>query len=120
MQPGRASISGVKCLAFLRKEGSYAGVPTPDLILLDLHMPVMDGYEVLSEIVKDDKLKHLPVVILTTSCEAAYVQKMYGLRCSSYITKPVDFDTFVKVIGQLVGYWLTVVVVPAANPADFH
>jgi len=104
--------NGLKCLQFLRKEGPYADVPTPDLILLDMHMPVMDGYEVLSEIVKDDRLKHLPVVVLTTSYEAADIQKMYGLRCNSYITKPVDFDSFVKAISQLAGYWLTVVVVP--------
>ena len=104
--------NGEKCLQFLRKQGPYANVPSPDLILLDMHMPVMDGHEVLKEIVKDDKLRHLPVVVLTTSYEAADIQKMYGLRCSSYITKPVDFDNFVKAIGQLAGYWLTVVVMP--------
>lgn len=106
--------NGEKCLQFLRKEGPYANVPSPDLILLDMHMPVMDGHEVLKEIVKDEKLRHLPVVVLTTSYEAADIQKMYGLRCSSYITKPVDFDNFVKAIGQLAGYWLTVVVTPEA------
>lgn len=104
--------NGEKCMRFLRKQGEYANVPSPDLILLDMHMPVMDGYEVMTEIVKDDKLRHLPVVVLTTSYEAADIQKMYGLRCNSYITKPVDFDNFVKAIGQLAGYWLTVVVVP--------
>ena len=104
--------NGEKCLQYLRKQGPYVDVATPDLILLDMHMPVMDGYEVLSEIVKDEKLHHLPVVVLTTSYEAADIQKMYGLRCSSYITKPVDFDNFVKAIAQLAGYWLTVVVVP--------
>ena len=104
--------NGEKCLQFLRKQGPYANVPSPDLILLDMHMPVMDGHEVLKEIVKDDKLRHLPVVVLTTSYEAADIQKMYGLRCNSYITKPVDFDKFVKAIGQLAGYWLTVVVTP--------
>ena len=104
--------NGEKCMRFLRKQGEYAVAPSPDLILLDMHMPVMDGYEVMTEIVKDDKLRHLPVVVLTTSYEAADIQKMYGLRCNSYITKPVDFDSFVKAIGQLAGYWLTVVVVP--------
>lgn len=104
--------NGEKCMQFLRKQGDYANAPSPDLILLDMHMPVMDGYEVMTEIVKDDKLRHLPVVVLTTSYEAADIQKMYGLRCNSYITKPVDFDNFVKAIGQLAGYWLTVVVVP--------
>jgi len=104
--------NGEKCMRFLRKEGEYADVPSPDLILLDMHMPVMDGYEVMTEIVKDAKLRHYPVVVLTTSYEAADIQKMYGLRCNSFITKPVDFDSFVKAIGQLAGYWLTVVVVP--------
>ncbi|MFM9901723.1 MAG: response regulator [Polaromonas sp.] len=104
--------NGEKCMRFLRKQGEYADAPSPDLILLDMHMPVMDGYEVMTEIVKDDKLRHLPVVVLTTSYEAEDIQKMYGLRCNSFITKPVDFDNFVKAIGQLAGYWLTVVVVP--------
>lgn len=104
--------NGEKCLQFLRGEGGYAGVPAPDLILLDMHMPIMNGHEVLAEIVKDDNLRHLPVVVLTTSYEAADIRKMYALRCNSYITKPLDFDNFVKMIGQLTGYWLTVVVVP--------
>jgi CheY-like chemotaxis protein len=105
--------NGEKCMQFLRKQAPYVDAPTPDLILLDMHMPVMDGHEVLSEIVKDSSLRHLPVVVLTTSYEAEDIQKMYGLRCSSYITKPVDFDNFVEAIGKLAGYWLTVVVVPA-------
>lgn len=104
--------NGLKCMEFLRKQGPYANVPTPDLILLDMHMPVMDGHEVLSEIVKDESLRHLPVVVLTTSYEASDVRKMYGLRCSSYITKPVDFESFTTAISKLAGYWLTVVVVP--------
>jgi chemotaxis family two-component system response regulator Rcp1 len=104
--------NGLKCLQFLRKEGAHADVPSPDLILLDMHMPVMDGHEVLSEIVKDKSLHHLPVVVLTTSYEAADIRKMYDLRCSSYITKPVDFKSFTKAISELAGYWLTLVVVP--------
>lgn len=107
--------NGEKCLQYLRKQAPYEDAVTPDLILLDMHMPVMDGYEVLSEIVKDEKLQHMPVVILTTSYEAADIKKMYGLRCSSYITKPVNFESFVTAIGQLAGYWLTVVVVPEAS-----
>ncbi|WP_341904807.1 response regulator [Polaromonas sp. YR568] len=107
--------NGEKCLQFLRKQGPYADAMTPDLILLDMHMPVMDGYEVLSEIVKDPQLHHLPVVVLTTSYEAEDIRKMYGLRCNSYITKPVDFDSFTKAISQLAGYWLTVVVIPTVE-----
>ena len=104
--------NGEKCLQFLRKQGPYKDVPAPDLILLDMHMPIMDGHQVLTEIVKDEALRHLPVVVLTTSYEAADIHKMYSLRCSSYITKPLDFDNFVKAIQQLTGYWLTVVVLP--------
>jgi len=104
--------NGEKCLQFLRKQGPYADAPAPDLILLDMNMPVMDGYEVLTAMVADDKLRHFPVVVLTTSYEASDIQKMYKLRCSSYITKPINFDNFVDAIGKLAGYWLTVVVIP--------
>ena len=104
--------NGERCLKFLRKQEPYVGTPFPDLILLDMHMPVMGGHEVLSEIVKDEKLRKVPVVVLTTSSEAEDIRKMYHLRCNSYITKPVNYENFVKAIGQLGGYWLTVVVVP--------
>ncbi len=107
--------NGEKCMRFLRKQGPYADAPTPDLILLDLHMPIMDGREVLAEIVKDDKLRHLPVIVLTTSYEAKDIEQMYSLRCNSYITKPVDFNNFVQAISQLAGYWLTLVVLPDAG-----
>ena len=104
--------NGVKCLQYLRREGIYGDVPAPDLILLDMHMPIMDGHEVLAEIVKDPKLQHLAVVVLTTSSQSSDIQKMYKLRCSSFITKPVDFDSFTKLITELTGYWLTVVKLP--------
>ena len=107
--------NGRKCMAFLRKQPPYADAPTPDLILLDLNMPVMDGREVLAEIVKDEALRHLPVVVLTTSYEAEDVHKMYQLRCNSYITKPVDFEKFVEAVRKLEDYWLTVVVLPGKN-----
>jgi CheY-like chemotaxis protein len=100
-------------MAFLRKQPPYADALTPDLILLDLNMPVMDGREVLAEIVKDESLRHLPVVVLTTSYEAEDVQKMYKLRCNSYITKPVDFEKFAEAVRKLEDYWLTVVVLPS-------
>lgn len=104
--------NGVKCLKFLRKEPPYADTPFPDLILLDMHMPIMGGHDVLNEIVKDEKLRKVPVVVLTTSSESEDIKRMYHLRCNSYITKPVSFDNFVKAITALGGYWLTVVVVP--------
>lgn len=104
---------GEQCMAFLRKQGLYAAVPTPDIILLDLNMPRMDGREVLTAISTDEKLRHLPVVILTTSSAEQEILKMYQLRCSSYIVKPVDFDQFVGVIQRFSDYWLTVVVLPS-------
>ena len=103
---------GEECLAFLRKEGRFSESPTPDLILLDINLPVMDGREVLAEIVKDEKLKAIPVVVLTTSSAETDILEMYKLRCSSYITKPVDFEQFQKLVNELGNYWFTLVVMP--------
>jgi CheY-like chemotaxis protein len=105
---------GEECMAFLRKQGKYADAPTPDLILLDLNMPKMGGEQVLAEMLKEDSLKSLPVVILTTSEQAEEVLKMYKMRCSSYIVKPVDFDQFLRVVRAITEYWFTVVVLPKA------
>ena len=104
--------NGRKCLAFLRREPPYALAPVPDIILLDLDMPVMDGREVLGEIIRDDALKHLAVVVLTTQDEHAEVLRMYRLRCSSYICKPVDFDKYVEMIRKFADYWLSVALLP--------
>jgi chemotaxis family two-component system response regulator Rcp1 len=104
---------GEQCLAFIRKQGKYANAPTPDLILLDLNMPRMNGREVLAEISKDESLRHLPVVILTSSGEEQEILKMYQLRCSSYIVKPVDFNQLIRFIQSFTDYWLTVVVLPS-------
>lgn len=103
---------GIECMAFLHKEGQYAGVPTPDLILLDLNMPRMNGREVLEAISKDEGLRHLPVVVLTTSDAERDVLSSYKLRCSSYIVKPVDFENFARVVQSLTDYWFTLVVLP--------
>lgn len=104
--------NGEECLAFLRRQGRWHDAPRPDLLLLDLNLPVMDGREVLAEIVRDEALRHLPVVILTTSDSEQDILRMYRLRCSSYLVKPVDFPRFVKVIQSLGEYWFTVVVLP--------
>jgi two-component system, chemotaxis family, response regulator Rcp1 len=106
---------GEECMAFLRKQDKYASAPTPDIILLDLNMPRMDGREVLTEISNDESLCHLPVVILTTSAEESEILKMYKLRCSSYIVKPVNLDQFMHVIQSVTDYWLTVVVLPPVS-----
>jgi two-component system response regulator len=107
---------GEECMAFLRKQGRYADAPTPDLILLDLNMPRKDGREVMAEMVADSELRHLPVVILTTSSAEQEILDMYKLRCSSYIVKPVDFDQFLRVVRSISEYWFTVVVLPAGTP----
>jgi CheY-like chemotaxis protein len=109
---------GEQCMAFLRKQGAYTDAPTPDIILLDLNMPRMDGREVLTEISEDENLCHLPVVILTTSSAEQEILKMYKLRCSSYIVKPVDFEQFIRVVRQFANYWLEVVVLPSALEPD--
>lgn len=103
---------GVECMAFLRKEGAYADAPTPDLILLDLNMPRMDGREVLAAITQDEALHHLPVVILTTSKDEGDILLMYELRCNSYMVKPVDFDQFMDLVKTMNDYWFTVAVLP--------
>ena len=104
---------GEECMAFLRRQDKYAAMPIPDVILLDLNMPRMDGAEVLTAISSDETLRHLPVVILTTSAEKNEILKMYKLRCSSYIIKPVDFEEFIRVIRTFTEYWLTVVALPS-------
>ena len=104
--------NGVECLAFLRKQGAYSAKPTPDLILLDINMPIMDGHEVLAELVQDENLRHLPVVVLTSSEDERDVLMMYKLRCNAYLTKPVDANKFQEVIKMLNAFWLTVVVLP--------
>ena len=109
--------SGEKSLEFLRKTGEYARAPTPDLVLLDLNLPVMDGREVLTEMVKDEALRHLPVVVLTTSADERDVRAMYDLRCSSYIQKPIDFNKFEQVIRHLSTYWFNVVALPPKSGA---
>ena len=103
---------GEKCLRFLRRQFPYAIAPVPDIVLLDLDMPVMDGRQVLEEIVKDDTLKHLAVVVFTSGDEHNEVLRMYRLRCNSYICKPVEFDKYVDMIRKFADYWLSVVMLP--------
>ncbi|HWO28920.1 MAG TPA: response regulator [Candidatus Acidoferrum sp.] len=109
---------GVECLAFLRKQGKYSTAPTPDLLLLDINMPRMDGREVLAEMVGDETLNAIPVVVLTTSAQDEEILRMYKLRCNSYIIKPVDFEQFLYVVRSIAEYWFTVVVLPVATSAD--
>ena len=107
--------NGEECMAALRKEGKYCDAPTPDLVLLDLNMPLMNGWEVLAEIGKDVRLQHLPVVVLTSSKADEDIQRSYKLRCSSYLVKPIEFANFSHMIQSLGDYWFTLVVLPKAE-----
>lgn len=103
---------GVEALAFLRREGCHAGAPRPDLILLDLNLPRLNGHEVLAAIKEDPDLRRIPVIMLTTSDAAADVRGAYDRHVNSYITKPVDLDQFFAVIKGLDSYWLSLVKLP--------
>ena len=89
---------GIEALAFLRREGKYANAPRPQLILLDLNMPRMDGRETLAEIKKDPDLRTIPVVVLTTSKSEEDIARSYALQCNCYIAKPVDLPRFMDVV----------------------
>ncbi len=104
--------NGEECMAFLRKEAPYADAPTPDIILLDLNMPRMDGLEVMDEISKDERLKHLVTVVLTSSKADEDVMRSYKLHCNSYLVKPINFEAFAKMIETLGDYWFTLVTLP--------
>lgn len=106
------AIDGVDALAFLRREGRHRDVPRPDLILLDLNLPKRTGREVLEEIKQDDELKHIPVVILTTSQAERDILESYQLRANAYVTKPVDLDQFLTVIQSIEQFWLEIVRLP--------
>ncbi len=106
------TTNGVDALAFLRGQDQYTGAPRPGIILLDLNLPKMDGREVLAEIKDDDKLKRIPVVILTTSEDEKDVFTTYDLHANCYITKPVDLDRFVEIVKTIEGFWFQIVKLP--------
>lgn len=103
---------GVEAMAFLRQEGEHAGRPRPDLILLDLNLPKMDGREVLEAIKSDADFSSIPVVVLTTSEAEEDVLSSYSLHANAYVTKPVDFESFIGVVRQIDDFFVTVVRLP--------
>ena len=105
---------GVLALQFLRHQGPYAEAPRPDVIMLDLNLPRKDGREVLAEIKKDDNLRLIPVVVLTTSRADQDILRSYQLNANCYITKPVDFNQFLEVVRSIEAFWLFVVTLPPA------
>ncbi|GAX37529.1 response regulator receiver protein [Nodularia sp. NIES-3585] len=103
---------GVEAMAFLRKQGNYAKAPHPDIVLLDLNLPKKDGREVLAEIKADHRLRRIPVVVLTTSQSEEDILKAYNLSANCFITKPVDFDQFVKIVQSIENFWFAIVKLP--------
>jgi len=103
---------GVEALAFLRREGRFGDAPRPDLILLDLNMPIMNGRQVLAEIKEDAALRQIPVVILTGSREMDDIVRTYDLHANCYVTKPIDFEQFIDMVKSITDFWLTMVRLP--------
>jgi CheY-like chemotaxis protein len=103
---------GVEALQYLRCEAPFEHCATPDLILLDLNLPRKDGREVLAEVKADEKLRRIPVVVLTTSKAEEDVLRSYDLHANAYVTKPVDFDRFIDVVRQIDEFFVSVVKLP--------
>jgi len=105
-------FDGVEAMAFLRREGAYVDAPRPELILLDLNLPKMDGREVLAKVKADASLKMIPTVILTTSEAEADIVKSYELQANCYLTKPAQWDAFESLVRSINDFWLTRVKLP--------
>ncbi|AFY30940.1 response regulator [Calothrix sp. PCC 7507] len=103
---------GETAMNYLRQQGEFVGVSRPDLILLDLNLPGMDGREVLTEVKSDPHLKRIPVVILTTSTDEQDILRSYNLSANCYVTKPVDIYQFIQVVQLIKEFWLVAVALP--------
>jgi len=112
------ATDGVEAMAFLRREGPHAYAPRPDIILLDLNLPKMDGREVLAQIKADSGLKTIPTVILTTSEAETDIVKSYQLQANCYLTKPVQFDEFASLVKIINDFWLTKVKLPQQKQSE--
>lgn len=104
--------NGLDALAFLHREGRFGSVPRPDLILLDLNMPGLDGREVLRRVKSEELLRRIPVVIITSSQAEEDILRAYDLQANCYVTKPVDLEQFIKVVKTIENFWLTIVKLP--------
>ena len=105
---------GVEAMAYLRREGPYAEMPRPDLILLDLNLPRKNGREVLTEVKQDPDLRRIPVVVMTSSDDEKDILAAYNLYVNCYVTKPVDLDRFIGVVKTIEHFWFSIVTLPAA------
>jgi CheY-like chemotaxis protein len=109
------AIDGKQAIDFLFKKGQYKNKPKPDLILLDLNLPKIDGRKVLSTIKTEDSLKRIPVVVLTTSKADEDILKVYELHANCYITKPLNIDRFFEVVKAIESFWMGIVLLPNSN-----
>jgi len=103
---------GRHAISFVRKEGKYTDAPHPDIILLDLNLPVKDGREVLAELKVDADLRHIPIVVLTTSERNEDIKSAYDLHANCYVVKPLDFNQFCDAIKSIGNFWFTTVSLP--------
>jgi CheY-like chemotaxis protein len=106
---------GVEAIDFLYRKGEFSASPRPDLILLDLNLPRRDGRQVLAEIKNDPSLRHIPVVVLTSSSAEQDIVKAYDLHANCYIVKPVDLSSLIQVVKSIESFWLTVVKLPSSE-----
>ncbi len=106
---------GEEAMSFLKRRDRYSDYSRPDLIILDLNLPRKDGREVLEEIKKDEELKQIPVVVLTTSGAEEDILKSYNLYANCYIVKPLDFQNFQKVVQNIEKFWVSIVKLPEGN-----
>jgi two-component system, chemotaxis family, response regulator Rcp1 len=105
--------NGEEAMAFLRREGRFSDAPRPDIILLDLNLPKMDGRQVLAEIKHTENLRLIPIVVLTTSEADADVLKSYELQANCYLSKPVQLEAFEIIVKSINDFWLTAVKLPS-------
>jgi len=106
------AVDGAEAMAFLKREGVHSDAPRPDIILLDLNLPKMDGRQVLANIKKDAALKTIPTVILTTSEAAEDIEQGYQLQANCYLNKPVQLEVFESLVKTINDYWLTTAKLP--------
>lgn len=107
------AMDGLTAIHMLQKKAPHEDQSTPDLILLDLNLPKLDGKDVLAAIKSDDQLKRIPIVVLSTSNAESDVLKCYDLHVNCYLNKPVDFDSFFEMIKKIEDFWLSTAVLPS-------